>query len=343
MSDPEENKTEEIIDNQQDAENVDDTDSEDASTEGEDVTSDDAEDKEGQSDETQESDSDDSDSLDDEAEFIKQYGLPEEVKTLEDALEYAKNLKDGMLPELKRGQTQAEKDLAATDAALKQLGFENGVRDVIAGRKPPAPSPAGNIDNWEQKFYVAPKLQQRVNNGELSAEDARLLAPVVQDIDGAVKSVINIMAGMYEHFNNTVNPLQTGVQSITSMQKDNAYKNYSERNKGRVIPREKLDKVLDDIPKWGNDYQKAHNYLLVEDNKTFSKFLSDVEKGTKKKLNRKGRRFMKGGGLAQTQSMDYDKYLLPNGEIDQTAINKLDSKTADKVLDHFIERAKKAG
>lgn len=314
---------------------IEDQDTDDVSPEDDDLgPSDDTE----VTDDTSDEPSPDTDDVLDEADFIKQYDLPEDVTTVEDALEYAKNLKDGLLPELKRGQTQAETDLAAADAALKQLGFANGVRDVLEGRGVPPAQPTGTETNWEQQFYVVPKIQERVNKGELSADDAQVFTPIMQDVDASMKRVINVMAGMYEHFNATLNPLQTGFKSITSMQKDSAYGSYSQKNKGKAIPKEKLDKVLADVPKWGNDYQKAHNFMLVEDNKTFSNLVSNIEKGTLKKFNRKGRRFMKGSGLAQTKSLDVNKYVLPDGTMNQVELDKLDVKTQEKVLDQIIKK-----
>ena len=76
---------------------------------------------------------DDTDDGLDEADFIKQYDLPENITTVEEALDYAKNLKDGLLPELKRGQTQDQEKLAQLDVILRQRGYANGVQDVLSG------------------------------------------------------------------------------------------------------------------------------------------------------------------------------------------------------------------
>lgn len=310
-------------------------DTKDVSPEGDEETPPD--DTDGTIEDTDKEPSDEADEGLDEGEFIKQYGFPGDVTTTEELAEYAKNLKDGLLVDTKKGQTQAEKDLATVDNILRQRGYANGVQDVLGGGGSPV-SPQAGQETVPKMTYVSDTLQEQVNRGELSAEDAQFHTPMARNLDIALRQRDNITAAMFEHFNNILNPLQGNLKSLTNTQRDNAYSTYVQANKGKYLPKTELDKVLKDIPQFNHDYTKAHAFLMVNDNEKFSNLLSNIEKGAMKKLNRsKKRRFLRGGGVAKTQAVDYSKYLLPDGTINRDMLDKVDDKTADKVLEYYTK------
>lgn len=312
------------------------TDTEEESQEDTTEVTDDSEDQEQETDDTSgESDEE----TDDEVEFLKQYGLPDDIDTIEKALEYAQNLKDGLLPDVKRGQTEAQKKLEAADAMLRQSGYPNGIDDIVNGVRPQGQQQTA--DGEAQWAYTSDIIKNNLSQGKLSQEDAAYLNSVAEIIDPVTKHRDQMMLNGFHYIMNELQALKGETTNLSSFTRNKEYADFSRLGKQQqfnVLPKDKLDAVMKEMPKLST-YQKAQAFLMATDEKELAKMFSGIKKGAEtkalKKFKRTGRFAMKGKGPKGGSSINYDSFLNPDGTINQEKV--LAHPNADNILKHFTK------
>ena len=277
----------------------------------------------------------DEDGITDEAEFIAQYDLPEEIKTFEQALDYTKNLKDGLLPSVKRGQTDAQATIEQLDSALKGRGFEGGIPALLATisqSQQGATAPGGE----------PPKLTGMFNDQVLRGEMSEEFRPFVQMLDKVMTSrdefynrILYGMGGDLEKYGDSTKNLMTGQSQMQ-------YNAYNAAHKGNAFLQSELDELKKEFANPNSvSYERLHNFSIVNDPKAFARLLKNVEKIAGKRAFRKftgqrGRGTL-GAGKEGTTRPNPSDFVLPNGDIDKDKLKKLSDKDQDYVLDYHTK------
>ena len=318
------------------------TDTEEESQEDTTEVTDDSEDQEQEAEDTEdtgESEESADEYTEDEAEYVRQFDLPEDIDTIEKALKYAKDLKDGVLPDVKRGQTEAQKKLEAADAILRQAGYVNGIDDIVNGAQMPGQQQTTDGDfKWS---FTSDMIKNKLAQGSLSQEDAAYLNSVAELIDPIVQQRDQMYQAGFRAVYQELQKLKGETTNLSSFTRNKEYADFvrlGKQQKFSVLEKDKLDAVMREIPKL-DTYQKAQAYLIASNEKELAKVFSNINKGAETRMQKKFRhtgRFSVRSKKQATKSANYNQFLNPDGTLDQDKV--LNHPDADKILDYYTKK-----
>ena len=313
-------------------EDVDETPKDDTGDESQDESQDD----DSEDSEDQQGEADDSEYTENEAEYVKQFGFPDEVVDIHGALEYAKNLKDGVLPDVKRGQTEAQKRLDELDKRFEAYG---GVDGFLSQNKPGAQQYNGGIP----EFYVSDRLKRQLQSGEIDSDRVEYLSPVIEGFDSSLKQRDTLLIS----FDERLRQLEGSTESFASSVRQQEYDRFSSGMKQRGIPvedRAKLDEIRKKIPGI-KDYNQAQAFLVASDPDRFQGVVGKIQKKAQsaalKKYRGGGRYSMPGKGKASSGGHSADDFINPDGTVNTQKLESsgLSDKEQMKILDRLISKS----
>ena len=329
------------VSDQDDAVNVTD-DTEDEPPEGENkpvedvenATTDDSEDKPDGS-EDQEDQSDDSDDyLDDEEEYVRQYNLPNEIKTTHDALEY--------LAEHRADNPDSER-VKQIDEHLKKMGYVNGVDDLLRqGIKPEQPPQQTATQQTGQYITATDTINQKLVNGELTQEEAAILRPLAAQNDNMAQMLGQGLQYLFDE----LNTLKQGNETIAFRQSEADYRTFvrnAKKEKIRPLSKDELDGVMKKLPGLST-YHEAQMFVLLRDPNKLRHHLGmmrkNFEKGARKKLRSENKRFLKAKKRGDERYLKtYDDYYMPGGEGDMSPeFWKLPDAEQNRIIDSKLKK-----
>lgn len=302
-------------------------DAEETVTDDVEAKSDDSEDSDKESDE---SDEDDDQFTDDEEEYIGQFGLPDDIKTTHEAIQYlVKN----------QGKTEEATKLAQLEDYLKGKGYTHGVDGLLQGTGMAPPQPQ---TGQQTGTFVSAVDTLNKNSGSMSAEEKALFMPLAEQQDETTRILGETVKIIYDE----VQALKQGSQTITSQQNDIAYRNYAKESKKsgiRAFSKIDLDTAMKKMP-GKPTYLEAQAFLIYSDPNKFQHQLQIMTQKAKKKAfkefrRNKGNKFPKGKGRDKTSHKVFADYLGRDGQ-PTAAFYKLPGKEQDRLTDKVIAAAK---
>jgi len=286
-----------------------------------------SEDSEGQKEESEDVD----DYLDDEEEYIRQYNLPDEIKTTHDALEY--------LAEHRADNPDSAK-VKQINEHLKSLGYPNGVDDLLRQNAQPVRSqPAQQGGGY---VTASETINRKIVSGELSPDEARLLQPLAEHNDNVVAMLGQGLQILFDELNG----IKRGSETIASRQSEVDYRNFVreiKKEKVRPLAKTELDKVMKEIPGL-TTYHEAQMFSLLRNPAKMQHHLgmmrSNFEKSMRKRLRTENKRFLKAKKHTDEKSgKSYDDYYMPGGEGDMSAAFwKLPDEEQERILNRKLKR-----
>lgn len=259
-------------------------------------------------------------------EWRKQYDLPDEIKSEDDLANHY------------RSASAEAKRLRQIDELLKTRGFEGGVDSLLSGTfERPHPQAVETPKEGEKYFgenLWTKRVRDLIDRGQIKSDEARssylqlaevgdsVLQPVVDKVDQVMSVAL------------------TNIQKMQKRIDDLMWEGFSHKNKDRVSRRE-LDEVR---RRYGIDgYGQAMNYLLVEERPDLIDRLTKEakEEGFKKghkKLKRTRTMPKQPSGTGDKPKYNLEKYLNPDGTVNNTALDRLDLDVQIKILDELEKR-----
>jgi hypothetical protein len=281
-----------------------------------------SEDSEGQKEESEDSD----DYLEDEEEYVRQYNLPDEIKTTHDALEYLAD---------HRGDNPDSAKVKQINEHLKSLGYPNGVDDLLRQNAQSAQQGGGYVTASET-------INRKIVSGELSPEEARLLKPLAEHNDNVVAILGEGLRILFDELNG----IKRGSETIASRQSEVDYRNFVreiKKEKVRPLTKTELDRVMKEIPGL-TTYHEAQMFSLLRNPAKMQHHLgmmrSNFEKSMRKRLRTENKRFLKAKKHTDEKSgKSYDDYYMPGGEGDMSAdFWKLPDEEQERILNRKLKR-----
>lgn len=266
--------------------------------------------KEESKEETKEESSNDSqkeetheDDADDFKSWAKENDLPDDYDSPDKVAQAVKNHLE-LARELKRLQTEVDRYRTATPAEKQPE------RKSIFNETPVA----AMVDKW-------------VKDGMIPEEHVAQYRGLARLFDSAVGQELqraeHTMAAMY--------------QDLVNMQKAMG------RMEWQSLPTHIKSKLKrEDVERVAKEHNldleaAARFYAFTERQDLIPLFFQNKEKQDPNKQNKRVRWGARGGGSDKTyESREYEKYILPNGEVDAKAINSLPRKKGDQILDDII-------
>jgi len=269
--------------------------------------------------------------------FVRQYEdeygkLPESIKTDEDLLKsYLSSLS-----EMKRGQGDTHR-LKEVEAALRTRGFQGGVDSLLSGDTGRL-TDVRQLDNQSQaggSFFsdkpVGKFVEDMVKDGQISDENKTYFRSVGTIVDSAIGPMFSQVEAA---FNAILKNVSGNTDSLRGLQWGS-------------LPQKARDAVerkdLDSIIKRGlaDSYDDALTYHLFQNKETLGDLLKTAEKRGEEKGRKKLRRsgaIRKGRGKPQSkQKHKLEKFLNPDGTLDQDELNRISDDDAIKMLEAEME------
>jgi hypothetical protein len=267
--------------------------------------------------------------IDDEPAYVSQFKFPEHIKTIDEAMKYAQTLQQGLLPDMKRGQTEAEKKLELLEQKLADRGGVDSILKESQGQ------PAGY---GIQYLSESPKLKQLIQSGDISPDVATVIPEIDNIIYQSNRTIATVLTKIIEQVDNLSKTSDSATSEVRQMQYDKFAANCRSK-KIPVLSKDKLDKILGEIPNLGN-YDKAFRYLMATDQDSVIEMLKDVGKSAESQAFKKWRGSasksgMKGKGAVATKP-NFSEYLTVDGKIDESKLSRLSKKEADAMIDKII-------
>lgn len=236
-----------------------------------------------------------------EEDFLSQYKLPGNPKTLHEALTMTKEL----VNRLNRVQQQdAEKQIVDTpkeDAPKSQEFFPRNV--------------------------FTKQFERLIEDGQIQGDNVGTYKYLGKVMDQAINS-------QTEMVENAMSALVTEIARVRGHLRDSAWRRFEAKNKG-LVDRERLDKIMDSMGYY--DYGKAFRQLAVDDPSLLKQIEKRAEQRAVNKQNRGLARFTNPRRDKQEppKKVNVRAYLTPDGQLDKAKLAKLDSKDSDAIVDTF--------
>ena len=229
-----------------------------------------------------------------------------------------------MLPEMKRGQTEAQR-LAQADALLKAQGFEGGVDDLLSGnisqQQPSTVQPRAEQQVAGDRYFAESPVKDVI---DMMAKDGRITEENLPQYK-ALSSVVDQAVGpQFERAEQVMTVTMAELASMKKQMRDLQWKGLSEKvTKG--LNRKEVDALLD--RGLFKDYEAAVNYHMFNHPDRLKALQENAEnrgQETGRKKLRRNKAIRKAKQSAQkAKQWDYKPYLNDYGALDDGKLNAL--------------------
>lgn len=256
----------------------------------------------------EEEDVSEEESFEDEHEFLKQYSLPGDPKTLEEAFENNK----AMLKEMKRLQTA-------------ETGREETYRPQPA---PPQPT------RYLSTSAMSDTVNKAIASGDINIEDSVDVRKLARVLDSAQQQNLESIQGVTGQLYNAL------VAVVGKIRKD-SWSRFPHKNSAK---REELDAVMDRDGLL--DYDEAFRELAIRERPDLLKEFANQMKGEgEKRAKKKFKRFSAQRRSKPSHAVGklHTSYIRNDGSLDKTKLDRLSLDDQERVLESYVKTMEKEG
>lgn len=268
---------------------------------------------------------DDTDFYESDEAFLKSYherGLPDTIKSVEDAVDYALKAAE---------QAKTGSDDSATMDRLNQFlanqGHVGGVDALLAGGTLPVAKPADDRKEFIPSAPAMDFVERQIRDGRIKAEDQGYFRNQAEMTDASLKLTLEPIQQVLAFF---ADRFESHGKIIKEMEWQTMPRRFKEN-----IKRHELDALIN--AKRAGSYMEAFNKLALSARPDLLRVIAD---GTKPGRDRSGA-LKKPKRRPISKPYDWSRYVNEDGSLDQEQLRKLDPDTRMKVLKKIGEDIKK--